>query len=65
MPDRVLAAIDRLAEALERFRAAYDAWLDGNGHGDREKLLQALADAEDRLDAARRVLDDVQRRPGN
>lgn len=62
MPDRVLAAIDRLADALERFREAYEAWLkaEGDGNGERERLLVTLADAEKQLDAARAELAAMQ-----
>lgn len=62
MPERVLTAIDRLALALERFREAYEAWLraDGHANGEREQLLVAIAEAEDRLDAARKELETSQ-----
>ena len=63
MPDRVVAAIDRLAESLEKFREAYEAWLRADGHadGERERLMKALLEAEKQLDEARHALDAVQR----
>lgn len=66
MPDRILLAIDRLAAALERFRSAYEAWLraEGDGSGERERLVETLADAEKQLDAARAELAAMQDVPG-
>lgn len=62
MPDRLLAAIDRLATALERFREAYEAWLraDPESVQEREQLLSSLAEAERQLEASRAELDDAQ-----
>lgn len=63
MPDRTLAAIDRLAAAMEGFREAYEAWLAaGEGNVEREALVRALAEAERQLDAARRELEAMQER---
>lgn len=64
MPDRVLAAIDRLADALERFRVAYEAWLaaDATDDAERRRLTEALAEAERCLDDARAELESAQTR---
>ena len=58
-PNDVLQALDELERALEAFRAAYHAWLDGDRDGDGEvasALRRALHEAEQRLDAARSLL---------
>lgn len=53
-PEHVLRALDELEKALEEFRAAYTAWLAGDG--DAASLSRSLAQAESRLDAARSAL---------
>lgn len=58
-PEDVLQALDDLERALEEFREAYTAWLEGERDG--AALSRALTAAEARLDAARSVLASADR----
>lgn len=53
-PADVLRALDDLERALDAFRLAYTAWL--NGDGNAADLSRTLTAAEERLDAARAAL---------
>ncbi|HET6403213.1 MAG TPA: hypothetical protein VFH78_01095 [Candidatus Thermoplasmatota archaeon] len=50
----MVRALEELEAALEEFRSAYTEWLEGGGSSTR--LSDALAKAEQRLDAARSLL---------
>jgi ABC-type transporter Mla subunit MlaD len=59
--DELRHALQELELALEAFAAAYDQWSADEGRSTRP-LLDALARAEERLDAAREALAAVEAR---